>query len=194
MRILSVLLASLSASLLSLPALAQWQLVNEQSQFHFISIKKDTVAETHLFKQLSGAVDKQGKVIFTVDLNSVETNIPIRNQRMTEFLFNTATFATATFSTNVDTALLASLKAGESTELELTGTVDLHGIQQPITSKVLVLKKHNGDLFVVNQQPIIINAQSYNLTGGVNKLKELASLPSISFAVPVTFNLTFTQQ
>ena len=141
-----------------------------------------------------GAVDKQVKVIFTVDLNSVETNIPIRNQRMTEFLFNTATFATATFSTNVDTALLASLKAGESTELELTGTVDLHGIQQPITSKVLVLKKHNGDLFVVNQQPIIINAQSYNLTGGVNKLKELASLPSISFAVPVTFNLTFTQQ
>jgi hypothetical protein len=43
---------------------------------------------------------------------------------------------------------------------------------------------------VVSAHPVILNADNYKLAKGIEKLRELASLPSISHAVPVSFYLT----
>jgi len=41
--------------------------------------------------------------------------------------------------------------------------------------------------------PVIVQANEFGLVAGVEKLKELAGLPSISLAVPVSFVLTLAQ-
>lgn len=42
-------------------------------------------------------------------------------------------------------------------------------------------------------QPIIVNANEFDLVAGIDKLREIAGLSSISQAVPVSFVLTLTQ-
>ncbi len=63
---------------------ADWQLEADQSHIHFVSIKKAQVGEVHTFKQLSGSIDESGKAAITIQLDSVETQVPIRNERMRE--------------------------------------------------------------------------------------------------------------
>jgi hypothetical protein len=46
---------------------------------------------------------------------------------------------------------------------------------------------------VTTLQPVIIKAEDFALVAGINKLKSLASLPSIAYSVPVSFVLTFTE-
>lgn len=185
------ILLTLAAYLLSLPSFAHWQLDNDNSQLNFVSIKKEVIAEVHTFKGLSGDINDKGKVTFIVDLASVETNIAIRNERMTEYLFETDKFAQATFSTEVDKTILARVKLGESKKVALTGDIDLHGVSQSISTEVLVTKLSDGKVLVNSLQPVIINASAFGLTVGIEKLKSLASLANISFAVPVTFQLIF---
>jgi hypothetical protein len=50
----------------------------------------------------------------------------------------------------------------------------------------------DSELLVVSAQPVILNVTDYQLGKGVEQLKELAGLPSISYAVPVSFYLTLT--
>ncbi|MGJ8692011.1 MAG: YceI family protein [Thalassotalea sp.] len=189
MRILSLLVCSL----LSLSASAEWQLNNKDSQLNFISIKKNSIAEVHHFKKLSGSIDKSGAAKLVIALASVETHIPIRNERMQAALFETSTFAKATFTTTIDVAFLSALTTGDSKELMIAGELDLHGSKQKITSQVLVTKKASGEVQVATIKPIIINAIDYSLIDGINKLQKLAKLPSIALAVPVSFQLTFSQ-
>lgn len=187
MRILFIL----AACLLSLPSAAHWQLDNDNSQLNFVSIKKEVIAEVHTFKGLSGDINNKGKVTFTVDLASVETNIAIRNERMTKLLFETETFAQAQFSAQLDKQMLAKLALGESKKVELSGAIDLHGVSDKITTEVLVTKLSDVKILVNSLQPVIVNASTYKLTEGIEELKSLAKLANISFAVPVTFQLTF---
>jgi hypothetical protein len=42
--------------------------------------------------------------------------------------------------------------------------------------------------------PVIINPADFNLTSGIEKLQALASLPSITHSVPVSFTLTLQKQ
>ena len=39
--------------------------------------------------------------------------------------------------------------------------------------------------------PMLIDAESFKLIAGINKLKEIAGLKSITRTVPLTFTLTF---
>ena len=79
----------LCLTLLTQPALADWTLDNERSIVNFISIKNASIGEVHRFRSLAGSVSDDGAVRLVIDLDSVETLIPIRNQRMRELLFET---------------------------------------------------------------------------------------------------------
>ena len=60
-------------------AVADWQLEPSPSSLSFVSIKNNVIAEAHTFTKLSGSVDQIGAAHIDIDLNSVETLIPIRN-------------------------------------------------------------------------------------------------------------------
>lgn len=185
------ILLTIAACLLSLPSVAHWKLETDNSQLNFVSIKKEVIAEVHTFKQLSGDIDENGKVTFTIALASVESNIAIRNERLTKHLFETDKYAQATFTSQLDKQMLATLTLGESKKVELTGAINLHGISENISTQVLVTKLSEDKVLVNSLQPVIINASTFKLTDGIEQLKSLAKLASISFAVPVTFQLSF---
>lgn len=173
-----------AALLFSNQLIADWQLNNDASSLHFISVKKGDIAETHHFKALSGSITDEGKASLAIDLASVNTKIPIRDQRMQEFLFETKAFTTANVSLDLGKD---GVKAGVQS---LTATLDLHGVKKEVKADVVVTEA--GDqVQVTTVAPIVVNAPDFSLDAGVEKLRELAQLDVISKAVPVTFNLVF---
>ena len=184
------------ASLLALPvsAFADWQLAGDDSSVNFVSVKKSTIAETHFFKSLSGSISDSGDAKVTIDLASVETNIPIRNERMQKMLFETAKFAEATVSTSVDAAKLKALKPGQTMSVDADVSVAIHGESKTHKAKLHVTGLEGGSLLVTTKAPILLNAGDYKLLEGIEKLREVAGLDSISPMVPVTTSLVFEQK
>lgn len=180
-------------SLLLLSAVAQagqWLVNNEQSQLSFVSTKKVNIAEVHHFGQLAGGLSESGQFSLDIDLASVDTGIEIRDSRMREFLFNIVEFPKARITAEIDSAVIDALQVAQSTTLTIEGELSLHGRSHPLTSEVLVTRISDSELLVVSAKPIILSVADYELVQGVEKLRELAGLPSISHAVPVSYYLT----
>jgi polyisoprenoid-binding protein YceI len=174
-------------------AFADWQLVNDQSDLNFMSIKQDFVAEIHRFKRLAGKVDAEGNVVITIDVNSLDTGVAIRDSRMHEWLFATARYPEIRLSGQIPLEKMQEIKElslGESLQLPLTATLALVGKEQPLTVSLRITAVEKG-LLVTTMQPVVLLANRFDLTAGVEKLRELAALKMISLAVPVTFSLFF---
>ena len=170
---------------------AAWQLDNSQSWLSFLSIKKQDVAELGMFKRLEGTVNDNGKAEVKIDLTSVDTNIEIRNERMQEFLFNTAEYSHAVLTAQLEMAKVNKLAIGEMIVQPLSVQLDLHGVKQDINGKVVITRLVEDRVLVASQTVLVVNAADFNLVRGIDKLRELAGLPSISKAVPVSLVLTF---
>ena len=84
------------------PAAADWTLDNSGSTLSFVTIKATNVAEVHTFGQLTGSVGTDGHARVVIQLASVDTLIPIRDERMREILFKTDLFPTATADARID--------------------------------------------------------------------------------------------
>lgn len=180
-----------AALLVCCSANADWTLNNGQSRISFISVKKGDVAEIHYFRELEGGVDSIGVVTLTIALASVDTAIEIRDERIRELLFETDVFPTATLTTRVDVARLNALEPGATALESIKGTFELHGQKQELDTDLLFARLDEKRILVTSYKPIVIDAGKYALVEGVNKLREIAGLPSISNAVPVSLVLTF---
>lgn len=184
----------LSALLLSSNAFAQWTLVNDESTVNYVSTKKSQVAEVNGFKQLNGSISDNGKLSVDIDLGSVETHVEKRNERMKSMFFETAAFPQANVSAMLDDKALAKMSTGETYRKSMKFHLSLHGVNKEMTAEVRVVKLANDRIMAASLNPIIVNAGEYDLVKGVEKLREAAHLPSISTAVPVTFNLVFEKK
>lgn len=189
---LRITLLSLVLSCVSSLCVA-WDLDANHSVLNFISIKKDTIGELHHFKKFSGQIDAGGKAQLSIALDSVDTAIAIRDERLRQFLFETAKFPNALYAVNVKPVLLGKLQPGAPRTVTLDGMLTLHGKTLNMPAKVSVLKTRSGQLRISTVQPILLNADQFGMTAGVTKLAELAGLPAISSVVPVTFVLTFVE-
>ncbi len=188
-KFLAVAAFSLSSILVAPFASANWQINNEQSNVSFVSIKNNSMAEAHHFKKLSGSLNEQGQFKLMIELTSVETLIPIRNERMTNLLFETAKFPNAVLTADLSKALL-TLKPGQHVLKGLKAELDFHGNKKDLTIDVLANMSAKGDISVSSFTPVIINANDFKVTEGISELQKLAGLKSIAAAVPVTFSLT----
>ena len=165
---------------------AAMMLDQTHSTISFVSIKKGTAAEVHTFSNVSGSLSDEGQLTISIDLDSVQTNVDIRNTRMREKLFETISFPSAELSATVS----EPISEGQLTPIAVEADLSLHGISQSITINALALKA--GDqLLVTSTQPIIVNAEDFGLDGGIETLRTIAKLPSIALAVPVSFTLVF---
>jgi polyisoprenoid-binding protein YceI len=175
-------------------AFAQWTLNNDESTVNYVSIKKSQVGEVNSFKTLNGSIDNNGRISVEIDLGSVETNVPIRDERMKALFFEVAAFSKATISTALDMKALNDLNIGDTYDASMNISLSLHGVSKELVADVRVVKLTKNRILAVLLKPIIINAADFKLSEGVEKLREIAKLPSISSAVPVTFSLVFSQQ
>ena len=171
--------------------LAHWTLNNDFSQLSFVTVKAGSVGEVHKFKSLTGTLTDKGALSVNIQLASVDTLIPIRDERMQEFLFETSLFPTATFTASLDMEGINQLQVGASSVLEVTGVLAIKETELPLTIQVVATQFESRRVLVNSLQPIIVNADAFGLSQGVEKLRELAGLPSISLAVPISFFLTF---
>ncbi|MFT4671853.1 MAG: polyisoprenoid-binding protein YceI [Pseudohongiellaceae bacterium] len=167
---------------------AQWSVDNGTSTLSFVTVKVEHVAEVHTFDRLSGSISSSGAVNIEIELASVNTLVPIRNERMQNMLFETNLFPTAAITAAVDIGAFAAMNAGSSEKVALTFDLSLRGQSQTYTTDVMVTRLSSG-LMVSTIKPIIVMAESFDLINGVQALREVAGLPSISRAVPVTFQL-----
>lgn len=185
--------AALALALASCLSHADWDLNQEASQVNFLSTKNTHKTEIHSFNKISGGINNDAKATVSIDLASVNTNIGIRDERMQKFLFNTEKFATATLTAQLDKKLLAEATQG-SKVLDVNAMLNLNGQSKPLTLKAKAIRLPNGNIEVHSLQPVLLNAKDFMLDAGIDKLKEIAKLKSISYLVPVTFNLQFTEK
>jgi len=74
--------------------------------------------------------------------------------------------------------------------IDLDITVDMRGKQMMYTVPVVVTSD-DARVLVVTSKPLLVDANSFDLLGGIGKLGELAGLLHIPSTVPVMFNLAF---
>jgi len=174
-------------------ASADWQLDPDASFLGFGSVKNDLIAENHHFKRLQGAVTSKGLATIIVDLTSVETMIPIRNERMRQMLFKTDQFGIAVVTSQLDIASISSLTTGAQVQQTIDLAINLHGVNLSRSIPVKVVRSSENSYDVTSLGPIFIHASQFALSDGVESLRKIAGLQSIELMVPVTVDLRFTE-
>ena len=173
------------------PAWAEWQ-VSEDSRIQFVSIKNSAIGEVSHFEMISGTVDDEGAVEIRVALDSVETNIAIRNERMKKMLFEVGLYPEAVIRAQLSAEALAVLASSNVAVVPVMLQIDLHG---RVVSKDAMLAVSATDVgfSATSSQPILLNAAEFELEAGVVALQTVAGLNAISRVIPVTVSLNFAK-
>ncbi|MCM0148617.1 YceI family protein [Photobacterium galatheae] len=187
-------LALVALSVFPLCVSAGWKLDNSQSQLRFLSVKNNSVIEQHTFKQLEGTITDKGSVQLILDLSSVDTQIPIRDERMKTMLFNIADFPKALLEGEVDIAGLEELESGETLAQQVSFKLNLHGAINPVNADLRITRLADDTMMITTQSPVVIDAKAFGMEKGIMALQEVAKLNGILPSVPVFVNLVFVPE
>lgn len=172
-------------------AQAGWTLDGDDATLNFVSTKANAAAEVGSFGVLEGGVDDGGNVTISIDLDSVDTAIELRDQRMREMLFETGRYPSATVVAKIDIDAVNDLAVGSSTSLVTEAALRVNEVTLSLTVELDIARLSESRVLVASSKPLIVNAGQVGLLEGVERLREIAGLPSISPAVPVTFLFAF---
>jgi polyisoprenoid-binding protein YceI len=164
-----------------------WKLIPEHSSLSIITTKNNSIAEVSEFTDFTGQINPDGKLLITLNMNSLETNIPIRNERIQQHLFQTDIYDTAEIRANLKPT---DLNIGVHS---ITFDVDLHGVSAILEAEFMVFEQF-GNKIVTLHKPLIINAKTFGLENGITTLKNLANLDTIDLSVPVNLILSFESE
>ncbi|WP_223550787.1 YceI family protein [Pseudomonas sp. A-B-19] len=185
-------LAFLLLAGVALSARADWYLDGESSRLSFVSTKNANVSEVQRFLVLHGTVDPEGLAQVEVELESINSGIPLRDERMRKELFQIDRFPDASITTKIDLRPINDLAPGAQLELRLPLTVELHGKRHEYPTELLATRLDDRRFQVVTLEPLVINAEDFDLAPGLEALRKLAGLSAISLSVPVSAVLIFT--
>jgi polyisoprenoid-binding protein YceI len=189
---LAVFFTCIAISLSSFSSVAALTLDKSQSTLNFGSTKNQNISEQHTFDDFSGQIDDKGRLIITIKIISLNTLIPIRNERMQKMLFNMSEYSSATFIAQVDPTV-SNLQAGESKQTIIAGEMTIAGNTAPVSFEVALTGLKDGSINATTVKPTRISTTAFNLDKGVAALQQVAMLKSISKSVPLSFNATFNQ-
>ncbi len=181
------------------PVLAQenpfkggWTLDAGGSALGFQSIKNETKVEISSFASLTGDIAEDGTARVSVLLDSVDTTIDLRNVRMRFLFFETFTYPEAVITARITPAMLEGLEQARRKTVRLPYELNLHGVTKALTADVTVTLLDDARVAVATALPISVAAADFNLSDGVRKLEEAASV-SIVPSATVSFDLLFTK-
>jgi polyisoprenoid-binding protein YceI len=183
-----------TTALVSGQAWGAWHVDNSASQFNFVTTKAPkagatAVDELQSFKTLSGTVGDDGAVQLNIDLSSVETKNPVRDQRIKDLLFKIAGNPSATFSGKVSMADMKKLHTGDFKDIDMDGQLSIAGQDKPVTLPLRVVALKDGALLVATRSPVIVKLADYGLQDGVEALRAAVSLDVLSDSAPVSFSI-----
>lgn len=170
-----------------------WQLDQEASAITFLSIKKDTVAETSQFAAMSGQITERGVAQLVIALDSVDTQIDLRNVRMRFLFFETFSFPEATVTAVLDPLSLQDLPILRRKVINLPVTLSLHGAEVELESEVAVTLVSNDRITISTLNPVILQLEDFNLMAGRDKLQEAANVTITPLGI-VNLNLAFDRR
>lgn len=185
-------LAALLLAGATLPAQANWYLDNESSRLSFVSTKNANVSEVQRFLVLHGKVDAKGMAQLEVELDSINSGIPLRDERMRKELFEIEQYPDAVINAQINLRPINDLAPGAQIELRLPVNVTLHGKQHEYSAELLATRLDDRRFQVVTLEPLVLNAADFDLLPGLETLRKAAGLSAISLSVPVGAVLIFT--
>jgi OOP family OmpA-OmpF porin len=174
------------------PLAPGWSLQNDGSTLRFQSTKKQTVVESHTFATFAGKIEPSGAVTIKVLLDSVNTNVDLRNVRMRFLFFETFTYPEATITAEIDPAVLSDLATKRRITIQQPISLDLHGVKKDYTADIVVTLISDDMVSVASAVPLSIPLANHNLTEGLTKLEEAAKVDVVP-APTVTFDFLFTR-
>jgi outer membrane protein OmpA-like peptidoglycan-associated protein len=169
-----------------------WTMNTETASLRFQSVKKETVVESSTFATYTGTIDEDGLASVRILMDSVDTKVDLRNVRMRFLLFETFQFPEATVTMQLDPAQLADLEDVRRKVMNVTYTIDLHGVTSEREAEIAVTLLDNDTVSVTSATPISLPAADFNLEAGITKLEEAAKVDIIPSGT-VTFDFTFSR-
>lgn len=185
-------LALLLLAAAAMPAQAAWYLDNESSRLSFVTTKNTDISEVQRFLVLHGKVEENGAAQLQVELESVNSGIPLRDERMRNDLFQIKTYPDALINAQINLQPINDLATGAQLELRLPLSVTLHGKTQTYNAELLATRLDDRRFQVVTLEPLVLHAKDFDLLTGVETLRKAAGLDAISLSVPVGAVLIFT--
>jgi OOP family OmpA-OmpF porin len=176
----------------SSPFAPGWELLPEASAIRFQSVKDSTKVESNSFASFSGNIDTSGLATVIIRLDSIDTNVDLRNVRMRFLFFETFQYPEATITMQLEPTILSDLGQKRRKVLTLPYTLNLHGISKTMEAELVITEISEGIVSVSTSGPISISAADFSLDGGIKKLEETANVSIIPSAT-VTFNLLFSR-
>lgn len=168
-----------------------WSVDDAASALFYVTTKKEHVAERHVVPGITGGLTADGVLRVELDMASVTSGVDVRDNRLREHLYKVAEHPKAIFSGEIDMAEYEGLGIGESMESVVEGDLEIAGVEGFVDFTVMVTRAGEGRVVVSSYGPIIVDSADFELSEGIDTLRELAKLPHISYMVPVTFTLAF---
>ncbi|WP_394388972.1 YceI family protein [Shewanella woodyi] len=189
----------LSIALLgSTQASAQWTLDSNSAALNFLSTKvlinKQSITEMSGFNTLSGTVSDDGEFMLTVQLESVNTQVPIRDQRLRDWVFQVEKYSRVEISGQISKLELKDLTIGKPKGVTQSLILKTHGKVLTLKAELQLVKSADGALHVSTLTPILLDTRQLDMNLGIEKLIEVMGLASINQQIPITFYGTFTER
>ena len=157
-----------------------------------MSIKKGNIAQTHSFSDISGSITAS-KAVLVIKPDSIDSRVPIRDERMREFLFETNLYPRIVVSIALDKSLDKLLES-RTIAITLPATLEMHGQQAEVNIHARVTQVDDSTLLVTSTSSVLVKATTFNMVEGIQKLSNLVNGLEIAEMVPVNFSLVFTKQ
>ena len=164
----------------------------ESSRLSFITTQNANVANKHRFLVLHGKVDRKGHAQLRIEMDSVNSAVPLRDERMRDQLFDFKHFPEAQITAQINLQLINELAPGAQVELRLPVTVTLRDKQHTYEAELLATRLDEHRFQVVTLEPLMLQAEDFGLQPELETLRKGAGLSAISFSVPVNAVLIFT--
>lgn len=172
---------------------ADWVLKNSDISFTSTKIdkKKNGIEETGQFTEHSALFNKKGQFRMEIDLDSLDTGITIRDQRIKEWMFETEKFTTATITADLNAEQINQLTLNESIQITQPAVLNLHGMTSDLEIDLTITRTAPSALSVSTNKPVILSIENFGMSDGLQKLTEVMGLFEIKPTIPVTFKGEF---
>ena len=169
---------------------ADWQLNRERSSISYLSSKQATAEtplmfESNLFREFSGTIDGT-QVKLVVELDSLDTKVPIRDERVAEHVFLSKQYPQAIVSATVDDIEQLSYE-----RKQISATLTMRGQSRDLQAEVIIERSDPKTLRIQTTTPVLVNANAYGMLDGFAILKQLVGLMQIPTTIPVSLHLVF---
>lgn len=176
------------------PFASGWDLNTEASNIRFQSVKNQTKVESSSFATFNGSIEPDGQATVTVLLDSVDTQIDLRNVRMRFLFFETFKYGEAVVSLKLTPDMIAGLESVRRKTLNLLFDFTLHGVTKTLNADVAVTLLTDDIVSVASATPLSIAVADFNLSENIKKLEEAAGGISIVPSATVSFDFLFNRR